>query len=265
VRTPEMRLARWLDLLGELLRQPLVELPIDAINAELLATFDAHGAALHCRAPDGVHSLRAWPVDLCETRVEGLRAAADTQPIARWYRTTRSPAPHTSGRVPRAIADERCVQAWVEVSRPYGVTELLCLPLHVAADEHRIFVAGRPDRDFSDADLELARLVQPVLIGLDRQVTQLLRWRSRDDRALADAVRRAAVDETRLTGRELAVLELLAESLSATAISRRLGIGVRTVNTHLENLYRKLGTRDRLATVLRAQRCGLLVGQGPVA
>ena len=77
--------------------------------------------------------------------MEGLRAAADTQPIARWYRTTRSPAPYTSGRVPRAIADERCVQAWVEVSRPYGVTELLCLPLHVAADEHRIFVAGRPD------------------------------------------------------------------------------------------------------------------------
>ena len=45
----------------------------------------------------------------------------------------------------RAIGDERCVQAWVETSRPYGVTELVCLPLHVAADEHRIFVAGRPD------------------------------------------------------------------------------------------------------------------------
>jgi DNA-binding CsgD family transcriptional regulator len=262
VKTPEMRLARWLDLLGELLHQPLVELPVDAINAELIATFDAHGAALHCRAPGGVHSLRAWPEDLCEARVEGLRATADTQPIARWYRTTLSPAPYTAGRVPRAIADERCVADWVELSRPYGVTQQLCLPLHVAADEHRIFVTARPDRDFTDADLELARLLQPVLIGLDRQATELLRWRSRADRALADVVRRAAVEETRLTGRELAVLNLLAESLSAAAISRRLGIGVRTVNTHLENLYRKLGTRDRLATVLRAQRCGLLAGEG---
>ena len=262
MKTPEMRLARWLDLLGELLHQPLVELPVDAINAELLATFDARGAALHCRSPGGVHSLRAWPEDLSEARVEELRAVADTQPIARWYRTTRSPAPYTSGRVPRTIADERCVQEWVELSRPYGVTELLCLPLHVAADEHRIFVVGRPDHDFTDTDLELARLLQPVLVGVDRQATELLRWRSCGDRASADAARLAAVDETRLTGRELAVLDLLAESLSAAAIGRRLGIGVRTVNTHLENLYRKLGTRDRLATVLRAQRCGLLAGEG---
>ncbi len=151
MKTPEMRLARWLDLLGELLRQPLVELPIDAINAELLATFDAHGAALHCRAPDGSHSLRAWPEDLCGARVEGLRAAADTQPIARRYRTTRSAAPYTAGRVPRAIGDERCVQAWVEISRPFGIIELLRLPRHVAADEHRIFVAGRPDPSITGA------------------------------------------------------------------------------------------------------------------
>ena len=119
------------------------------------AAFDAHGAALHCRAPGGVHSLRAWPEDLCEARVEGLRATADTQPIARWYRTILSPAPYTAGRVPRAIADERCVAAWVELSRPYGVTQQLCLPLHVAADEHRIFVAGRPDRDDTKVNCEL--------------------------------------------------------------------------------------------------------------
>jgi DNA-binding CsgD family transcriptional regulator len=62
----------------------------------------------------------------------------------------------------------------------------------------------------------------------------------------------------RLTTRELATLRLLAESLTADAIARRLGITVGTIHKHLASLYRKLGTRDRLETVLCAQRLGLL-------
>lgn len=60
------------------------------------------------------------------------------------------------------------------------------------------------------------------------------------------------------TRRQRAVLELLANGLTAAAIARKLGISPRTVNHHLEHLYRKLGTSDRLATVLRAKALGLL-------
>lgn len=66
----------------------------------------------------------------------------------------------------------------------------------------------------------------------------------------------------RLTPRELGVLQLLAESLTAAAIARRLGISTGTVHKHLARLYRKLGTTDRLATVLRAREAGLLPGPG---
>ncbi|MEV6598250.1 AAA family ATPase [Actinoplanes sp. NPDC051346] len=62
----------------------------------------------------------------------------------------------------------------------------------------------------------------------------------------------------RLTPRELSILRLLAESLTAAAIARRLGISPGTVHKHLGRLYRKLGTTDRLATVLRAREAGLL-------
>lgn len=62
----------------------------------------------------------------------------------------------------------------------------------------------------------------------------------------------------RLTPRELSVLRLLAEALTAAAIARRLGISTGTVHKHLAQLYRKLGTADRLATVLRAREAGLL-------
>jgi DNA-binding NarL/FixJ family response regulator len=61
-----------------------------------------------------------------------------------------------------------------------------------------------------------------------------------------------------LTLRETAVLRLLAEGLPAKTIARRLGVATGTVSKHQENLYRKFGTRDRLTTVLTAQRLRLV-------
>jgi DNA-binding NarL/FixJ family response regulator len=66
-----------------------------------------------------------------------------------------------------------------------------------------------------------------------------------------------------LTPRELTVLELLADGLVAEAIGRRLSISTRTVNKHLEHVYRKLGTSDRLTSVLRARSLGILDAHRP--
>jgi DNA-binding NarL/FixJ family response regulator len=65
-------------------------------------------------------------------------------------------------------------------------------------------------------------------------------------------------DVDKLTERELAVLHLLVEGCTAVAMAHRLGISVRTVQKHLEHVYRKLGVTDRLRAVLAAQRAGLL-------
>jgi DNA-binding CsgD family transcriptional regulator len=56
----------------------------------------------------------------------------------------------------------------------------------------------------------------------------------------------------------LTVLALLAEGLTAAALARRLGISTRTAVKHLENIYRKCGTSDRLSTVMLAQELGLV-------
>ncbi|PHQ50399.1 hypothetical protein BLA24_21135 [Streptomyces cinnamoneus] len=61
-----------------------------------------------------------------------------------------------------------------------------------------------------------------------------------------------------LTPRELTVLGLLAEGLTAEAIGRRLAISPHTVNRHLEKVYRKLGTNNRVRTVLLARQAGLV-------
>ena len=49
-----------------------------------------------------------------------------------------------------------------------------------------------------------------------------------------------------LSERELEVARLVAEGLRSAEIGRRLHIGVRTVNTHLEHIYERLGIRSRL-------------------
>ena len=69
--------------------------------------------------------------------------------------------------------------------------------------------------------------------------------------------------ELGLTPRELTVLTLLAEGLTATAIARKLTISSRTANKHRENLYRKLATTDRVTTVLLAQDLGLVIREVP--
>lgn len=63
-----------------------------------------------------------------------------------------------------------------------------------------------------------------------------------------------------LTRRQREVLQLLGGGLTVQAIARRLGLSPRTVGKHLERVYRRLGTSDRLMTVMRAQHWGLLTG-----
>ena len=70
--------------------------------------------------------------------------------------------------------------------------------------------------------------------------------------------RRSDVAKPRLGGRELEVLRLTAEGLSAPEIAETLGIGATTVKTHLQRIYRKLDVTDRAAMVARALRLGLL-------
>jgi DNA-binding CsgD family transcriptional regulator len=97
-----------------------------------------------------------------------------------------------------------------------------------------------------------------VLLRLVRHAAEARRLRAAvgQSPAAADSVRNAAM--IGITPREMTVLSLLAQGHTAAAVGRRLGIRVATLSKHQENLYRKLGTRDRLTTVLTAQPPALL-------
>jgi DNA-binding CsgD family transcriptional regulator len=255
------RLERWLDIVGELLREPLCRVPYDLLNAELADSFGVTAIAWSSRADDGRVQIDAWPSETySRQRLDALMPTAEWQPLVRWYRTTGSTTPHRLASVPKAIADTRCVGQWREVSKPLGVTEQLGIPMYLSGSEYRALVVARADEDFTDADVELACRIQSVLIGVECQAAELSRWRSRvaQDQAGGQESGHAAATDARLTGREVAVLALLAEGLTAKGIGRRLDISEQTVNKHLQHIYAKLRTNDRLTTVLRAQQQGLL-------
>lgn len=62
-----------------------------------------------------------------------------------------------------------------------------------------------------------------------------------------------------LTWRERAVLQLVVEGLRNSDIAQRLSISVKTVETHLTNIYGKCGVQSRAEAIAFAQRHNLLL------
>ncbi|MCA2217399.1 response regulator transcription factor [Jidongwangia harbinensis] len=123
--------------------------------------------------------------------------------------------------------------------------------LGIPVSPTRTALIVRSTMDFRGRDLDVAHRLVPLLNRLDRHLTELHGLR-------AALTPERPTGRPRVTPRELTILGLMAQGLTAAAIGRRLGIRPATVTKHQENLYRKLDTHDRLTTVLYAQRCGIL-------
>jgi DNA-binding NarL/FixJ family response regulator len=70
--------------------------------------------------------------------------------------------------------------------------------------------------------------------------------------------RRMSPSSPRLTQREMAVLGLLADGLSVSAIAKNLFVSESTVKTHIARIYEKLGAANRAQAIMGAVRSGLL-------
>ncbi|GHF44513.1 hypothetical protein GCM10010218_27360 [Streptomyces mashuensis] len=150
------------------------------------------------------------------------------------------------------ISDRRRHSVWYDEAREYSGQEQLGLPVPGDPQALRSLVLGRSDA-FTEQELTLAVRIQPLLLTMERHICELRRLRT----AVAPPPAPAPTAHD-LTPRELTVLGLLAEGLTAEGIARRLLISPSTVNRHLEKVYRKLGTNNRVSTVLLAKREGLV-------
>ena len=193
----------------------------------------------------------AWAAAITVTDEENR-----SYPLLRHYARHRDPSPRTLDDV----LDEyrwRTAARFGQMRRQFaGAGHHLMAPLAQSASSVRLFAVGRPHRNFTEADKRHARRLQSVLAVLDRHQQAISVWRTSMARDRPNSQQQ--VGDHGITPRELAVLSLFAQGLSVQAAGRRLGISPRTVTKHQENLQRKLATGDRLNTVLRAQRLGLV-------
>lgn len=239
--SPAATLRCWVDYTAEVSRQPAKSFPTPALLELLHETFGTpvEWNRLHDGRQDWIflHAPPGWPSP------GSLEYALDhmpDHPLVRWFERTGSPAPMTLGRVPETVADRSLVSVAREVIGP-DMSEHLAIPAVMSRSGHGVLAVHRGDRDFTDQELALAHQLQPLLMLLERQATMATTLSLALDRDFA------------LTSRESAVLGLLRQDLTVPAIGAHLACSPRTVEKHLEHLYRKLGVRNRLGAIRLAE------------
>ncbi|MFI9240825.1 response regulator transcription factor [Streptomyces sp. NPDC053079] len=153
------------------------------------------------------------------------------------------------------VSDVLPLKAW-KASSAYGflqdsigMAHQLILPLSIHPEKQCAVAVMRTSTDFSDRDLEVAQRLEPLLAAA--YANQRLQEAQAPQKTLPDP-------DVRLTPREMQILKLWPLGLTAVAIARRLGVSVRTVEKHSENLRNKLNARDRVSAVVRAQALGMI-------
>ncbi|MDD7937098.1 helix-turn-helix transcriptional regulator [Actinomycetospora lutea] len=254
------REGEWLDLVADLITRPLSGWPVDRILPMLGRSFGAPASTFYAQEPGGPIEQRGWPADLYADRLDdalrwGRERAPFDHPLLRYYLATGRDEAMQIADVPERFADRHVHERWraaCEDVFSVDVVSQVSLPVCLDDGTNRSFLIGRVDA-YSPEEMALLRRLQRVFVGLDRQIAAHARWSAR-----IGALAVPTADAVGLTPRESVVLDMLATGATARAIARRLTVGERTVQKHLQRVYAKLGVADRLAAVQRAQLLGLL-------
>ena len=156
--------------------------------------------------------------------------------------------------------DWRNSEAYSLLTEALGMTETGGIRLRSAGRSAPVVGFAR-DVDFTSDDRALLACFESPLNALRIHAEYLARVRRVPAAGDVTVTRSAHARTVDLTPRELQVLDHLATGMLASSIAARLSISPRTVHRHLGNIYAKLGTHDRLTTVLRADAVGILAGR----
>lgn len=174
-------------------------------------------------------------IDLEGRAVHVLRSIPDAQPVADgyfWDHWRELPICWTADPGTRGVRRDsdvidraalRRLEVYDVLMRPllYTMKASFAAPTLTS----RAFLLSRTDRDFSDTERDLLRLLLPHLEAAYRRV------------------RLAA----RLSEREREILALVAKGMTNREIAEALYLSPLTVRTHLEHIFVKLGVRTRTA------------------
>lgn len=145
----------------------------------------------------------------------------------------------------------RRTQTYNELLRPTGITHQVAIMTSIRGTRGTAWVVNRGGSDIAQRELDIATALQPSLA-----ILQCVFDRNNDR---VPVVRdRESENRYHLTKRELQVLGLTSDGLTALHVAHALNISLRTVRKHLENAYAKLDAHDRLLAVTRARAAHLI-------
>ena len=250
MQSMEDELNRWLGIVTDEFAAASGVFPVRRLAEGIGASLDAAAVALSWALPSQGAGARAWPPIVPPDVINDFVTSASLfrDPLVDWFDHTQDVAPQSSARVPPGFGDRADFARWRDLMKGFGIEQRLGVPLYLGPRCHLVFVAVRAGEDFSDQEVLLAKRIQPALTVLHRQSEVLARH--------PDAA--TVVADGELTGREMSVLVLLEQGLTAVAIGHQLGIAERTVHKHLERIYRKMHVQDRLSAIVQAQQRGWL-------
>ncbi|WP_120522388.1 response regulator transcription factor [Arthrobacter celericrescens] len=192
---------------------------------------------------------------------EGLAVvgeAADADELLKCVRKERPDVAVVDIRMPPSYTTEG-IDAARTIRRSQPETGILLLSQYVETESAMNLLEGGAN--------DLGYLLKERVSDIDDFVDALCRVASGGTAVDPDVVERLtgrprvrSTDSEDLTGRDLDVLELMAEGRTNQAIGRSLFLGERTVETHIHRIFRKLGLRPepedhrRVLAVLRYLR-----------
>jgi len=243
----------WWEIVLDVLNRVDGVVPWAAICQELGRQLRAPVTGHFQWSTDGHSRVSAYPLpDWFDLPVVAARAAR-LHPLAQHYAATRTSAPLSIEQV--APLSHPAAEDYLAEMREDAIDQHLWIPVQWGSSE--VLVAGvcRPRDPFSAREHEHATTAQVVIAAVHahcRTLSQCL------PTVWSPEQRDSALSEAKLTPRQTAVLSLAAEGLTAIAIGHRLLISPRTVERHLQNAYERMGVRDRVSAVRRAEQAGLL-------
>lgn len=184
--------------------------------------------------------LSGWNEEWFERYTERDYFAVD--PLVRHCFTTTLPFEWSSAR----YDPERDIGAHKMMmdAREFGMSDGICVPFHMDNGmQAAMSLTGDPKAISPAERLELHMLAVYALGQL---------------RYLHTFAPEALPSRRDITPREAEVLKWAAMGKTAGEIAEITGTSVRTVNQHCENAQRRLGTRNRLQTVVEAMRRNLI-------
>ena len=227
--------------------------PIQSMRSHLAEHFGVQPGAIVLSSGVTVEQMRCSE---SECRYDGVWSFLDRHPLVTHYARTRDERILASTGIARA--GPAWSAKWDEVVREaIGCETYLAMPLPAPAGESYVYILGTPRRGLAWHRSLLATLMPLASAAVKKSVSGIQAATAQDP----DSLDCEGIGV--LTLRERHVLELLAQSLTADAMAHRLDCSKRTVHKHLQNIYRKLGTADRLQTVLTAQELGLVRAPAP--